>query len=192
MGVDFRIPRDIPPAEDMECISVIYTLASECFFQEMPQLWAIWCPRGDECSKKNRVVAKGTTQEDVRERLEQHLRDAAGHEHIDEHEIELVASRAETAEWDENEPTRTVSSCIPPPPPLPPSLNEIPRLWAMWCPRGDQCNKRNRVVAKSTTQEDVRERLKQHLRNATGHEDMDDQDIEVVANLAEIAEWEEN
>ena len=159
----------------------------------MAPLWAIWCPRGDACNKKARVVAKGTTQEDVRERLKQHLRDAVGHEHLEEQEIELIASRAEIAEWDDNDSTRVVSSCSPPPPPsLSPSLNEIPRVWAIWCPRGDQRNKRNRVVAKSTTQENVRERLKQHLRDAAGHDDMDEQEIEVVANLAEVQEWEEN
>ena len=149
-------------------------------------------PRGDACNKKARVVAKGTTQEDVRDRLKQHLRDAVGHEHLEEQEIQLIASRAEIAEWEDNDSTGVVSSCIPPPLSLTPSLNEIPRVWAIWCPRGDQCNKRNRVVAKNTTQENVRERLKQHLRDVVGHEDMDEQEIEVVANLAEVQEWEEN
>ena len=71
------------------------------------------------------MLAKGTTQDDVRERLKQHLRAAAGHEDMDEQEVELVAGLAETAEWEEDEPTKPSPTRIPPP--APPAANALTR-----------------------------------------------------------------
>ena len=65
---------------------------------------------------------KSTTQENVRERLKQHLRDVVGHEDMDEQEIEIVANLAEVQEWEENEPMRTPAVRVPPPPPSSMSL----------------------------------------------------------------------
>ena len=44
---------------------------------------------------------------------------------MDEREVELVANLAETAEWDEDEPTKTFPVRIPPP--APPSSNPLKR-----------------------------------------------------------------
>ena len=157
----------------------------------MSKRWAIWCPLGHACGNRDGVIAKGRTEEDARECMRQHLRHAAGHEGLQEGEVEVQATCAKLEEWDEDELEVTFPGRIPPISSLP-SLEEVPKLWAIRCPRGDECGWRNGVFATGTTQEDVRARLKQHLCSAREHANLDVEEIQRLVKLAKIRPWEEN
>lgn len=69
----------------------------------MVAVWGIWCPRGDECRKKNSMVAKALSEEDAKARLAQHLHAAPAHGHLSWEDAELDASLAEVATWEEDD-----------------------------------------------------------------------------------------
>ena len=84
------------------------------------QVFAIWCPRGDDCRRGGKMLAKGSSDEDVRERLKLHLRAAPGHADLDEHEIELVAGLAEVSDGMED-------AVVPKQPATPPPTQAMKR-----------------------------------------------------------------
>ena len=68
----------------------------------MPTVWAIWCPRGDECKRGGSMFAKGVSEDAVRQRLAQHLSQTARHGPLPWNEAEVVAELAEVTSWEED------------------------------------------------------------------------------------------
>ena len=67
----------------------------------MPTVWAIWCPRGEECKRGNSMFAKGESEEVVRKRLARHLASTARHGPLPWTEAEVLAELAEVTSWEE-------------------------------------------------------------------------------------------
>lgn len=63
-------------------------------------VWAVWCPRGDQCSRGGRVLARGANADDLRARLLQHLAAAPGHSDMPEDERAELARTAQVSRWD--------------------------------------------------------------------------------------------
>lgn len=66
----------------------------------MPTIYAVWCPRGFECSKGGKLLAKGPCEVNVNDRLLQHLMNAPGHARLTEAEAKDIAYGAELTAWD--------------------------------------------------------------------------------------------
>ena len=67
---------------------------------EQKQVWAIWCPLGDDCSKKRKQLAKATDQDTVRHKLLEHLMNSPYH-NMEKEEAERMVAEAETQTWQE-------------------------------------------------------------------------------------------
>jgi len=69
--------------------------------------WAVWCPRGDQCSRGGKVLARGANVDDLRQRLHQHLTAAPGHSELGPEEVDELARSTEVFRWDaEDEPAK--------------------------------------------------------------------------------------
>lgn len=64
-------------------------------------IFGIWCPDHIACKSGTKMLFKGTSEEDVRYRLLQHLRSAPCHKDLDEEQCKIFADEAEVKSWDE-------------------------------------------------------------------------------------------
>ena len=67
----------------------------------------------------------------------------------------------------------------------------MPRVCGIWCPKGDACKYKNRLVGKSSDESDLRSRLLQHLYASPCHADLDDAERNELAATAEVEWWDE-
>jgi hypothetical protein len=63
-------------------------------------VYSIWCPRGEDCSRGGKTLARGANVDDLRARLLQHLSAAPGHADLLPEEREELARVAEVQRWD--------------------------------------------------------------------------------------------
>jgi len=69
----------------------------------MAPMYGIWCPRGKDCTKAGKMLAKGRSDEAVRYKLWEHLSWSPYHEGLGEKERQSICRDAETSVWDEPE-----------------------------------------------------------------------------------------
>eukprot|EP00969_Alexandrium_andersonii_P307853 13608072-Alexandrium_andersonii.AAC.1 len=67
----------------------------------------------------------------------------------------------------------------------------MPLVWACWCPCGDVCGKKNRMLKKKLSEEDARWAVTNHLMTSPSHM-MSQEEAEATALVADIESWEED
>ena len=72
----------------------------------------------------------------------------------------------------------------------PERVGAMPTVYGIWCPWGDKCSKRGKLLAKHTDEETVRSMLLNHLQSSPYHHDESDEAMVAAAAEAEVSSWE--
>ena len=70
--------------------------------------FSIWCPKGDQCTKKGKSMGNFPSEQAARDRLYSHLSESPYHDKLTEKQIEKLVEQAEVEYYDheESEPSR--------------------------------------------------------------------------------------